>query len=626
MRQQSIACIRTVIGFVIGLMLCLSGNSLMAQFTGYYSPRDSVWVFSMDSVYVIETFPPQLSPISTTSVSEERIEAMGYRDLNEIITGEVSGVIGTQKGVMGYGVADGSAGKITIHGVGGDPTTSVLIAQNGKPELMGLMGHPVPDAYSADFISDVEIIKGAASVLYGTNALGGVINMETRRLYEQGMKTRIRLGAGNFGVRRGSIQHGTKIGDFDYYLVYGRQTTEGDRPHSAFRSSTYSLHAGYEVQPNIYLSLDGKSVPFYAEDPGPVGGNTGEEFDIVRSDITLSGRADFNTVSLDYQTYLNRGEHEITDSFHSRDFAGGVSLKHHLELFPNNSSTVGIDYKQYGGKIYNVNLPPMWDNPSGEEFEVSESAFYLLTEQRIAEDWKPSLGLRLNHHSNFGTILVPHAGLTWNISEIVTLYGSFGKGFRSPTIREMYLFPAPNPELKPEESYSTQIGMRYQLTNQLNAELSAYRLTGDNLIEQQGTFPNFEYVNSGTSTHYGIETTIRFVPVQGLHIGGNYSWFTSDNPVVGQPEQNIRLSLTYHWKYLSLRYQIQYIEGMNDLVNGVYQDLHSYTVSDLGVDVVFWDNAQLFVNADNLFDTEYQSKYGYPMPGLTIEGGVIFDF
>ena len=75
------------------------------QFPGYYSPRDSVWVFTMDSVFVQGVRAPQLSPHSTVSVQEERIEAMGYRDLNEVVSGEISGVFGNEKGVMGYGVA-----------------------------------------------------------------------------------------------------------------------------------------------------------------------------------------------------------------------------------------------------------------------------------------------------------------------------------------------------------------------------------------------------------------------------------------------------------------------------------------------------------------------------------------
>ena len=127
-----------------------------AQFNGYFSHRDASWVHQMDSVFVEGSQPPGLSPITKYKVTQETIESRSYRDLNEIVMGEVPGFFSNQKGVMGYGVSSGSAGKLSLRGHGGDPTTELLIAENGKPEIMGLMGHPVPDAYSADVLGEVE--------------------------------------------------------------------------------------------------------------------------------------------------------------------------------------------------------------------------------------------------------------------------------------------------------------------------------------------------------------------------------------------------------------------------------------------------------------------------------------
>ncbi|GAJ21249.1 unnamed protein product [marine sediment metagenome] len=78
---------------------------------GYYSPRDSAWVYQMDSLFVVGNRQPGLSPIARLTIPQERIEAMAYRDLNEVITGEIPGIFGTEKGVMGYGVVGGSAGR-----------------------------------------------------------------------------------------------------------------------------------------------------------------------------------------------------------------------------------------------------------------------------------------------------------------------------------------------------------------------------------------------------------------------------------------------------------------------------------------------------------------------------------
>jgi len=569
------------------LWLAFPLATIHAQFDGYDSPRDSLWIYHMDSIYVTGYYAPQLPQITVTNIPGERIEAMGYRDLNEVITGEVPGFFGNEKGVMGYGVAGGSAGKLSIRGIGGDPTTGILIAQNGKPEMMGLMGHPVPDAYSADVLDEVEIIKGPASILYGTNAMGGVINMKTKRLYQNGWKTRLRLVRGNFGIQRAVLQHGGKYRQFDYFLTYGDRSTDGDRPHSAFRAKAYYIHLGFEPRPNIYLSLTGKSVPFHAEDPGVIGNDIGEEFDIVRSDITISANGNFPKLSFNYQLFHNDGEHKISNGFHSTDFCDGLSLKHNLFVFPNNSITVGIDYKNYGGNINNVNLHPLWYNPSGKRFSVQE---------------------------------------TMDVLNYLTLYGSYGKGFRSPTIRELYLFPAPNKNLKAEESTSKQLGFLYHPHPRLETDLSLYASKGNNLIEQCGVFPNFDLKNSGEFDSKGFELSFKYIPFTGLHLGLHYSAFTSKKAIANQPSDHARLAIVYHRKRFTIRYNLIYIKGIKYFSTGHYSELPEYSVSHLAIDVVPFSFGHLFLNIKNLLKEDYQTMHGYPMPGRILEAGFVFDF
>lgn len=95
---------------------------------------------------------------------------------------------------MGYGVSNGAAGGISLRGIGGSPTTGLLVLIDGHPQYMGLMGHPIADAYQSMLAEKVEVVRGPASVLYGSNAMGGVINIVTRRQREDGVRTGVRLG------------------------------------------------------------------------------------------------------------------------------------------------------------------------------------------------------------------------------------------------------------------------------------------------------------------------------------------------------------------------------------------------------------------------------------------------
>ena len=93
---------------------------------------------------------------------------------------------------MGYGVSEGAAGGMSLRGLGsGSGRLMVLI--DGHPQYMGLMGHAIADAYQSLMTERVEVLRGPASVLYGSNAMGGVVNIVTRRMHEEGVKTNVNL-------------------------------------------------------------------------------------------------------------------------------------------------------------------------------------------------------------------------------------------------------------------------------------------------------------------------------------------------------------------------------------------------------------------------------------------------
>jgi len=486
---------------------------------------------------------------------------------------------------------------------------------------MGLMGHPVPDAYSADVLGEVEVIKGPASILYGTNAIGGVVNMKTKRMVTDGFKTRLRISAGNYDVKRLVVQNGGKYNKWDYYLTYGRRSTAGHRPHSAFSSSAYHMRLGYEINNNISISLVGKAVPFYMEDPGYEGEEEGSEYDIFRGDLTLSTYMDFSKIILDYQVFRNQGEHKISDGFHSTDFCEGFLLKNHIYLISNNSTTIGMDYKRYGGELIEVFKPSL----IGKDFNVNELAVYTLSEQNIGS-FKVSAGLRGEKHSIYGWVTVPHLGIVFNVNQKLTLLSSYGEGFRSPTIRELYLFPAPNELLQPEESNTIEFGANYKLNSVLMVSADYYYSSGENRIETVGVWPNQSLRNSGKYKYNGFETNIKYLPFSGMQITFNGSLFNSDNPVSNQPGMQMQLALNYHRKYFSVSGSVDYVGELKYFENGSYQTLPNYGIINFGCEAVPAKNLNLFVQIRNLNDVEYMTMIGYPMPGRTIETGLIYDF
>jgi len=127
-------------------------------------------------------------PFTVSVVGRSQIEQSHEVSLLPILSEQVPGLFVTQRAMMGYGVSEGAAGGISMRGLsGGSGRMMVLI--DGHPQYMGLMGHPISDAYQSFLAERVEVLRGPASMLYGSNAMGGVINIVTRRMQDDGVRT-----------------------------------------------------------------------------------------------------------------------------------------------------------------------------------------------------------------------------------------------------------------------------------------------------------------------------------------------------------------------------------------------------------------------------------------------------
>ncbi|NJK86928.1 MAG: TonB-dependent receptor plug domain-containing protein [Bacteroidales bacterium] len=142
------------------------------------------------------------------SYQNDAIEQSGESAILPVLSGQVPGVFITERGVTGFGVSDGAAGQISIRGLGGNPTMQVLVLIDGHPQFMGMMGHPLPDAYVASDVERVEVIRGPASALYGSNAYGGVINIITKKQVNEGISLQAKALYGSYDTRKFALNGG----------------------------------------------------------------------------------------------------------------------------------------------------------------------------------------------------------------------------------------------------------------------------------------------------------------------------------------------------------------------------------------------------------------------------------
>ncbi|WP_279096086.1 TonB-dependent receptor [Bacteroides acidifaciens] len=186
-------------------------------------------------------------PMTISVVGRQQIEKRYEPSLLPLLTEQVPGLFTTSRGIMGYGVSTGAAGDMSLRGVGGSPTAGLLVLIDGHPQYMGLMGHPIANAYQSMMTERVEVLRGPASVLYGSNAMGEVVNIVTRKQQEEGVNTNMQVGYGSYNTLQTEFANRVKKGRFSSIVTGSYNQTDGHRPDMEFEQYGGYAKLGYEI-------------------------------------------------------------------------------------------------------------------------------------------------------------------------------------------------------------------------------------------------------------------------------------------------------------------------------------------------------------------------------------------
>jgi iron complex outermembrane receptor protein len=585
------------------------------------SLRDTV---NMDEVIITGTKTAvnrSMVPLTVSLVTKEKIENSSESALLPVLSEQVPGLFITQRGITGFGVSTGSAGQITLRGIGGNPNTQVLILLNGNPQFMGIMGHPLSDSYIASDVEKVEVIRGPASTLYGTNAMGGVINIITKEQKEDGFKANARLMYGSYNTQKYMVNGGFKKNGFNVFASFNHDQTDGHRDSSDFKINNGYFRVGYDIGKHMNVNADFSLANFDATDPGMEDSKAGYTIDITRGMGAVSLDNKYEKTNGSFRFFYNFGEHHITDGFHSKDKNYGILLYQAFNLFKGNTITAGIDYKQYGGIAENVKAMGGAGMIFGDT-TVNEMAGYLYVQQELFTKLVINAGFRLEHNSVFGNEPVPTGGLAYNPSPATTIKASVAKGFRSPTIRELYLWTPANAYLEPERMMNYEIGILQKFfENKLSLELTIFKSDGDNLIQTVMGSTGPKNINTGKFSNTGVEFAGAFRPSDKLTFNANYSYVSMKDPIIASPGQQLFVSGTYKLNKLSLNISVQHIQDLYTQISPL-EVKESFTLLNSRISYTINKYVDVFLKGENLADKKYYINYGYPMPGLIVFGGI----
>ncbi|MFH1229924.1 MAG: TonB-dependent receptor [Planctomycetota bacterium] len=536
----------------------------------------------------------------------------------------------------------GSKSRLNIRGLQGNyGAQRVLVLVDGRPVNEEYMGDVDFRTIPIDNVDRIEIVRGPTSALYGSNAMGGVINFITKRVQDNKPFVEIKNSVGDFNTYGTSIQHGAKFSKMDYFISANDETTDGYLKNSDGTPRDWQTQ---NVNNRVNLSLDKDST--LGLSMGWNNGNGHEE-----SFIRELSRDYYDLI---YQT--NWSQDKKTD-FSARIYRNGLAQTLKWDYGFNgkyNQSTIGSQVQQSAelikGHLFTFGIDNKTEDvlvkeAAGKIDEViNSSALYIQDEMIWQEKLILTIGLRNDNNDQFGNELSPRAGVVYHLSDQASLRGAIGKAYRAPTVSDLYLPKTSyfgmtfegNPNLGPETIWSVETGLDYKFTEELMSRLTIYksalRDAWDYMRDQDNVFRPRNVTKISIT---GLEAEMNYEMLKGLSAFANYTANTSKydesktNPSIQgnyvenvplaqgifgvrlQPESDMTINLKV--KGSGIRYTDPDNTGANKLPK--------YMVADVDLNTRMTKNGTIFLSVNNLFNRDYKEVKDYAQPGRYFTAG-----
>jgi vitamin B12 transporter len=552
-----------------------------------------------DTIIVTATrteIPLEQATVPVRVITRDDIELSLATDLAELLRFEAGIDIGR----------NGGPGQATSFFMRGTESNHTLVLIDGVRINPGTIGGAAIQHISPEVIERVEIVKGARSALFGTDAIGGVINIITRRADETHVEGGV--GAGSFDSRSAFVSGGLRDDRNQLGITLDWQDTAGYPPRvgsdvdRGYGNFSLNVHAARDIG-HGEISLrhwraEG-TVEYLDFFLTPVDQDFRNFVTALQFDKQFAGRG---TSKLIVSHMLDRIAQNQSDDFVESD---RLSLDwQHTLAFSEHTVTAGVFAMQETAKSLSFG--------SGFDEDTDVKAVFL-QDQWIRDKHRAFVAARLTDHESFGNQATYNIEYGYELTSSWSVRGGLGRAFRAPDATDRYGFGG-NPDLEPEISDEYQLGLRYAPGDRHSVDIEFYANDIEDLIEFD--FATFTLVNIDSAEIRGVQLGYEY-------LGDSYSLRTdlvrqqadntsNDSRLMRRAEESITVSYTQDVG----RHRL----GLSVLASGDREDfggvvLPGYVVASLTGQLQLSRNLQLNARVENLLDADYQTAADFRMQG-----------
>lgn len=626
-------------------VLSLSGGAFCVE-------ASDMPVYTLEGVVVTASRVPEKKIDSNADVSvvtAKEIEEKHYDDVSEAIR-HVPGVM-----IASHGISSQTTNSDQVY-INGSPNVVVLVdGMRRNTNGNSLMNASIGELTNMASVDHIEVLKGAASTLYGSDAQGGVINIITKAPKENGVHTTLRASVGNFGKENYNFYNEGREGNLFWTVEAGKELLHqykdgwGRRVVNHLNADHYNVKMGYDLGNDSDLVFHYEK---YTSDYTMPNMGT--------NDITPSaGTKDNDSTSLQYKAkindrltnlfslYRNNTSFNIPMQSWKMDMrTSGISDQLIYDL-DNQTITGGFDWYEDEIRKY-----PQEQELAGKK--VHTAAFYLQDKINITKQWNVTPGIRVDHHSQFGNRTSPSLSIGYMPNDKTNYYFNYKTFFVAPNLYQMYVWNPiwgtyGNKNLKPETGYTFEFGVNHQFDDTLSGTFNVFHTYAHNIIQAEriGNTYNYIYENMDRANINGFNLNLNkefsshwstYVGYTYMHINAQKGKNINNDGFI--PESTLNVGINYKADKFSASLDGRGV--MNRYGKKTHPEMRNYAnywVWDMAANYHFTKGAVLFARVNNIFDQFYtdigtssdpygSDPYGtwYSAPGRNFEVGMQFTF